>query len=170
MLYTTFALAHKAGACHDSYKKMANALDGINNYGADTPVPLTEIVKVCGLRDALWTLQCTTEDSDKIARIFACDCAWRVLPNYESKYPGDMRVRNCIETTRKLLLGEATKDELSAAESAAELAAESAALAAVRSAWSAVRSAWSAVRSAWSARSAELEWQTKHFIELLGAN
>jgi hypothetical protein len=184
MLYTTFALARKSGACPESYKKMATALGGVRKYGAHTLIPLTKVIEVCGLQDALWALRFTTENSDKPARIFACDCAWRVLPFYESKYPGDTRVRNCIKTARKFALGDATKEERLAAYSAAWAAAWAAWSAAESAAWSAAWSAaesaaWSAARAAAraaaysarsaaeSARSAELAWQKEHFIELL---
>ncbi len=34
------------------------------------------------------------------ARLFACDCAERVLPIYEAKHPNDIRPRNAIEVAR----------------------------------------------------------------------
>ena len=140
MLYTTFRLAKDANACIDSYRKMGREL-GIIKYGKDTPIPLTKVLEVCRLNDALWTLRCATDQpaADKLARIFACDCAWRVLPLYEKQYPNDKRIRDCIETTRRFLIGEASKEELESAESAARSAV-------------------------WSA---EIEWQTKHLKELL---
>lgn len=36
MLYTTFNLAHKAGACSESYKKIAKALGGLRCNKSDT--------------------------------------------------------------------------------------------------------------------------------------
>jgi hypothetical protein len=183
MLYTTFALAKKADACGsrgtpytESYGKMADALGGIAKYGKDTLIPLTKVIEVCGLQDALWALRCTTTDSTVIRVTMDCDCAERVLPIYEKKYPGDMRVRHCIETTREYLVGKATKEEIEWAARSAEMAAWSAESAAGSAAWSAARSARSAAWSTWSAawavamwaaRSVEIEWQTKHFIELL---
>ncbi len=193
MLYTTFRLAKEAGACTEKYKLVAESLGGVTKYGKNTPVPLTKIIEICGLEDALWTLRCTTENSDKLARIFACDCAWRVLPLYESKYPDDKRVRTCIETARKFALGEATKEETAAARAAAwaAWAARDAARAAAWAARDAARAAawaardaagdaaWAAGDAAWAARDAardaaraaawdaEIEWQTKHLIELL---
>lgn len=59
--------------------------------------------------------------------LWACDRAEQALPLYESKYPGDDRVRACIEITRQHLDGTATQAELWAARSAAFTAASAAA-------------------------------------------
>ena len=151
MLYTTFRLAHEAGACIASYKKMAKTLGGINKFGRDTPIPLTRILEVCGLNNALWVLRCMTDQTaaDKLARIFACDCAERVLPIYENQYPENNRIRNCIKVARQFALGKATKKELDAARAAA---------------WD----AWVAAGDAGFAdRVAEIKWQIEHLKELL---
>jgi hypothetical protein len=137
MLHTTINLCKKSNACvgtkdhPEGIAKLAIFLGGSKKYGEDTPIPLRKIVESNGLEDALWTLRCTIGDSTKFRVTFACDCAWRVLPIYESKHPGDMRVRTCIETTRKYMRGEATKSELNAARAAARAAAYAAAAAAV---------------------------------------
>jgi len=55
-------------------------------------------------------------------REFACDCAERVLPVYDTRYPGDTRPRVAIETARRYARGEATAEELRAAASAASAA------------------------------------------------
>ncbi len=74
------------------------------------------------------------QKKDSVAlSIFAAE---QVLKNYESKYPNDSRPRDAIEAAKKVLLDD-TKENRSAARSAAE------------SAWSAAESA------AWSARSAK---------------
>ena len=44
--------------------------------------------------------------NDRTARLFAADCAARVLPIYEKEYPGDDRPRNAIRTTRAFARGE----------------------------------------------------------------
>ncbi len=184
MLYATFALAHKSNACTESYKKMGEALGGITKYGKDTPIPLDTVVEVCGLQDAIWSLRCTTEDSQNLLIEFACRCAEHVLHFYEDKYPGDNRPRLAIEAARVCLTDKSPNawSARSAAESAAESAAWSAAWsarsAAESAAWSAAGSAaWSAAGSAaesaaWSAaesaaESAEQEWQKQQFLELL---
>jgi len=80
------------------------------------------------------------------ARLFACDCAERVLPLFERKRPDDRRPRQAIEVARRFANGEATRDELLAAWDAAWAAAWAAARAAARAAaWDA---AWAAERRA----------------------
>ena len=75
----------------------------------------------------------TTEQN---LRLFACDCAEDVLHVFEEKYPDDNRPRQAIEVARRFANGEATREELNAAVSAARLA------------YSAAYSAYSAARSA----------------------
>ena len=65
--------------------------------------------------------------NERTARLFACDCAERVLKNFEDVCEDDGRVRKCINTARRFARGKATKEELSAARSAAWSAARSAA-------------------------------------------
>ena len=48
-------------------------------------------------------------------RLFACDCAERVLHLYESQYPGDERPRRAIQTARDHARGQATAAELRSA-------------------------------------------------------
>jgi len=88
---------------------------------------------------------------DRTARLFACDCAKRVLPIYEKRYPDDKRPREAINTARRFANGKATKPELAATR------------AATRAAWDA---AGDAARAA--ARDAERDWQTKRLFEYLG--
>ena len=57
--------------------------------------------------------------NDWTARLFACDCAERVLPIYEKEYPDDKRPREAIEAARRYAEGKATKKELAAASDAA---------------------------------------------------
>jgi hypothetical protein len=88
MLYTTYNLAVKHNACSralDAWEKYAKKLD------KDTPIPLTQILKVLGIDDCLWAFR-TVDDQEKakvIAVKFAIACADRVLINFESKYPKD---------------------------------------------------------------------------------
>ena len=133
MLHTTFALAKESRACAESYRKYARHVGGITKFGEDKPIPLSDILDVLGMDDALWALRCVipteAEERDRIARTFACDCAESVLQIYETEYPGDSRCREAINTARRFIGGNATDDELSAAGSAA---------------WSAAGAAWSA--------------------------
>jgi hypothetical protein len=64
---------------------------------------------------------------DRKLRLFACDCAERVLPIFEKQYPDDKRPRQAIDTARKFANGDATQEELAAAWAAAWAAARGAA-------------------------------------------
>jgi hypothetical protein len=113
--------------------------------------------------------------NERTARLFACDCAERVLPIFEREYPNDKRPRNAIETVlpifereypndkrprnaietaRRYANGEATDEELAAARDAVWAAAWAAAWDAARAAardaaWAAARdAAWAAARDA----------------------
>jgi len=83
-------------------------------------------------------------------RLFASDCAERMLPLYEAAYPNDTRPRVAIDTARRYANGEATLQELAAASDAAWDAASAAARAAAwDAAWDAARdAAWDAARAA----------------------
>ena len=125
--------------------------------------------------------------NERTARLFACDCAARVLPIYEKKYPKDDRPRNAIEAARKYAKGEITRPEvdtaavaaraaaaeaawaaaMAAARAAAMAAARDAAMAAARdAAWdAAMAAARDAARDA--AWDAERKWQTQRLLEIL---
>ena len=187
MLDTTFSLAKEAGACAGSYKKFAKHVGGITKYGKDTPIPLTDILDVLGMDDALWALRCVipteAKERDRIARTFACDCAESVLQIYETEYPGDSRCREAINTARRFIGGNATEEELDAAWAAAGDAAWAAAGDAARAAawaaaWAAAgvaagdaagdaarAAAWAAARdAAWAAAS---DWQKQRLLKYL---
>ncbi len=172
MLHTTFNRAKKAGACIESYKKMAKALGGISKYGKDTPIPLDKIVEVCGLPNAIWTFKCTLESSEYILIEFACQCAEHTLHFYEDKYPDDKRPRKAIQAARRCIT-----DKSPAARDAAWDARDAAG-----DAWDAAWAAWDAARdaagAAWDATGdaagdawdAEQTWQKQRFLELLRGN
>lgn len=92
---------------------------------------------------------------DRVARLFACDCAERVLPIYERDYPDDKRPRHAVETARLFADGKASDSELDAARDAAWDAAGAAARDAAGGA------AWAA---AWAA---ERKWQTVRLMKYL---
>ena len=89
--------------------------------------------------------------NEKTARLFACDCAERVLGIYEKRCPDDKRPRKAIAVARRFANGKATKKQLDAASAAASAAARDAAGFAARSA------AWDAGR----------EWQTARLMHYL---
>lgn len=182
MIYTTFQLAKQARACTESYRKFAKHVGGVPKYGASTPIPLTDLLAVCGLDDTLWVLAhcCTLPDKAlKLLRLFLCDCADHVLPIYEKVYPKDNRPRNYMVMTRRFLDGAATFQELEVASAATWGAARDIARAVAWAAWETARAAawatWAVAkaaggdtRDAWrDARDAEREWQTKRLRELL---
>ena len=182
MLHTTFARAREAHACISSYRKFARFKGGVARWGKDTPFPLSEVLEVCGLKDALWALQIVIEPADNEIRLFACDCAERVLPIFEKEYPNDKRPRQAIGVSRKFALGQATLKDLKAAEAAvwAAKAASGIATWATRAAARAASGAaaetatWAARAAAetatWSARAAEREWQKAKLMEMLNTS
>jgi hypothetical protein len=95
---------------------------------------------------------------DRIAHLFACDCAERVISIYEKDNPDDKRPRHAIEVARLFAEGKANDSELAAAWAAARAAARDAAWAAARAA------AWDA------ARDAEYKWQIKRLTRYLEGN
>ncbi|MDP2729632.1 MAG: Imm5 family immunity protein, partial [Dehalococcoidales bacterium] len=179
-------------------REMAKALGGVAHYGKDTPIPLDKILEVCGLDDTLWALRIVIEPADREIRLFACDCAERVLPVFEQQYPDEKRPRQAIEIARKFANGTAAAVELRAAASATASATASAASAARDAAWAAAWAAWDAAwdaaraaardaasatasaaardardaasAAAWDAASAaERDWQKARLIELLNS-
>ena len=121
MLHTTFNKAHEAGACTESYKKMAKALGGITKYGKHTPIPLDKVLEVCGLQDTIWAMRCTIEPSENILIELACRCAEHTLTNFESLYPDDKRPRKAIEAAR-VCITDKSEAARSAARSASSVA------------------------------------------------
>jgi len=90
----------------------------------------------------------------KILVKFAVLCAKRCLTNYEKEYPNDDRPRKAIEAAENYVKNP-TKENESAARSAAWSAGSArSAGSAGSAAWSARSAAWSARSAAWSARSA----------------
>ena len=94
-------------------------------------------------------------------RLFAADCAERVLPIFEKRSPNDDRPRKAIEVARRFARGEATKEERAAAGDAAGDAAWAAAWAA---AWDAAGEA-----AGEAAGDAERKWQSerlRHYLDI----
>jgi len=167
MLYTTFRLLKEAKplpACKESYRELVGHLGGTRKYGKDTPIPLTYILELLGLNDALWCLRATTTNSERLSRLLAGDYAERVLYIYEEAFPDDNRPLYAVEVSRRFANGEATKEELAAAGADAFAAwaaaradagdARADAFAAWAAAWAAGAAAGDAVVPAWAAASA----------------
>lgn len=64
------------------------------------------------------TRECTGWN-ERTARLFACDCAERVLYLFEARHPDDGRPRKAIEIARRYAEGKAAVEELAAAREAA---------------------------------------------------
>ena len=154
MLYTTFNLARKARACTESYRNLGAAMGGITTYGKDNPIPLTTVVEVCGLDDAIWCLRCTTTDS----RAFRFEFIRRVTEHiYEKQHPNDKQLRRAIEDARACIADESTvRATVSMVVACCAAAKDAAAGHAIGVA-------------AIDAVAAEKQWQTQQFKELLEA-
>jgi hypothetical protein len=100
--------------------------------------------------------------NDRNLRLFACDCAERVLPLFEKDHPNDNRPRAAIETARRFANGQATWEELDAtwAAVAAAWAAWDAARDAARAAAGAAArdAAWAAAEAAAGAAARDAAW------------
>lgn len=148
-LHTTYRLLRTAKACKGRYTVFRKAATALGYRGDNSPIPLTVALETNGLSDTLWALRATlpgeVEERDRIARLFACDCAEWVLPLFERIYPDDKRPRNAVEVARRFAVGAATDEELAAARVA-------------------VTAAWDAEGAAWVAEGA---WQTNRLREYL---
>ena len=153
-LQTTLAIIRPHNPCTSGWEDLLRHLGP--KYPQDKPIAFGTILESNGLDDALWGLRAVLpeqeKDRDRLARLFACDCAESVLHLWEAKYPYDKRPREAIAVSRRFALGQATQEELSAARDAARDAAWdawAAAGAAGEVAWdAALDAAWAAARAA----------------------
>ena len=123
MLHTTLRLARQEGACKPSYRKFAASVGGVDNYGEDTPIPLSQVLEVLGLRDALWCLWAVLPEEeaarDRLARLLACAFAEHVAPFWVAPIGIDWQPGDTISVARRYALGQATKEELASARAEA---------------------------------------------------
>mgnify|MGYP001573016143 CR=1 FL=1 len=149
-LTTTLRLLRGYNACKDRYVHLVAAL---SEWGDDKPIPLLRILRENGMADTFWAFRAVPEEQatarDRLARLFAADCAVRVLHLFEAKHPTDMRPRVCILVARRFANGKATQEELDAAWAAARAAADAA--------WDVAAAAAAARDAAWDA---EHKWQS----------
>ena len=124
LLTTTLALLRDHGACVDGFRKLRNHV-GLK-WADDAPINLLTVLASNGLDDTLWCLRATIQNSDRVARLFAADCAEDVLPLFLAVMPDDDRPRLAIEAARAYARGEI--------DDAARAAAGAAAIAAARAA------------------------------------
>ncbi len=118
--------------------------------------PVLEWDGKCGTAQARLVRRVETWN-DRTARLFAADCAERVLPIYERAYPKDAWPRAAIDAARRFARGEMTARataRAAAGDGAGDGAAAWAAAAAADAAWDA-------------ARAAERLWQTERLMQYL---
>ena len=155
MLHTTLALLKKHKACTEGYEKLVKHLGGVKQATALGPIPLSTVLESNGLEDTLWCLRAVLPEEeaerDKIARLFACDCAEAVARLYHPPTPDTgWRPAQTILVSRRHALGMASAEEL---ESAFDVARAAARAAAWTAAWTASSTAvmdvaWAAARAA----------------------
>ena len=151
MITTTLAEIRAQQPCASGWRTLTTALG--SDYRDTTPLPLSRIVDTNGISDALWALVHVCPDGKRIAVKFAADCAERVLPIWEARYPDDDRPRKAIEAAR-----DGSASVYFAFASAANAEAEATA---------AAYSAYSASHAAYANAPAERAWQKCHLKELL---
>lgn len=134
----------------------------------------------CVVREARLLRRIETWD-EKSARLFAADCAEKVLPTYEKYFPNNDAPRKAIQVARDYANGKINKNQLDAASAAASAVARDAASAAdcaaartaARAAWDAASAAASAAArdaasaAARAARDAAREWQAERLFKYL---
>ena len=115
MLTTTFKLLRKNDACRHRYAVLRKALKGRRD---NEPIGIVEVLDHNGLDDALWALRAVPPgqraDRDRLARLFACQCVrqvWNLL---------DDSSRATVEVAERYAFGEATLDDMAAANAAAD--------------------------------------------------
>ncbi len=111
-------------------------------------------------------------------RVFAADCAERVLPIFEAAYPDDPRLREAIAAARSGdparvtaawgAAAVAAEDAAGAVAQAAAAARAAARGAASAAAWAAVAAAAAGAAAGDAAMVAERAWQAQHLAEMLG--
>lgn len=130
-MHVTLNAIRKKGPCQDGW---VNLLAHLGKTKADDePLRLSTILDSNGLDDCYWCFRALAPEYDRAARLHVCDIAERAL---RSVPEGEERPRIAIETARKYAAGEASEEEMAAANAAA---------------WIAVDAAWIAVDAAWAA-------------------
>lgn len=168
MFYTTLNKIREHSPCCRGWEKLLTSLG--KTKADEEPLSFKSILDSNGLDDAIWALR--SIDAPEV-RLFAVRCVRQI-----QHLISDERSLNALDVSEAYAVGEATKDELSAARYAALAAAGYAALAAARyaardAAWDAAGdAAWYAARAAaWyaaeaAARAAARDAQQKDFIAI----
>jgi hypothetical protein len=142
-------------------------------------------------KEKAYFMDIVSQPDQKILAIWAIDCAERILPYFEQKYPDDKRPRQAIETLQKWIqtgifkMAEIRKASLDSHAAAREVGDDNAARSAARAAGQAVATAHvpthaigaaiyglQAIHRATNATDAdaavtkERDWQYQHLLEL----
>ena len=125
---------------------------GLRLFVAEYDGELIEAGDKVVVRKARLVSECRWDE--RIARLFAADCAEAVLHIYERWVPGDSRPREAVEVARRFANGDATRAELAAAGDAARAAAWAARPAVGGAAWTAWAAGDAARDAAGAARAA----------------
>ena len=103
---TTLGKIKEHGPCKGSWNKL---LELVGGYDPEKEVSLIYILENLGIIDAVWALRCF-DYKDRC--LFSADVAALVLPIYEKKYPGDFRIRDCIQGIRDFHAGKISEEKL----------------------------------------------------------
>jgi hypothetical protein len=134
ILTTTLKQLRKAGACCDGYNKVVRSLQNLPftekdddrcsyiRFDHKEEINILDILESNGVDDCLWALCATTQKCDKVARLMAVKFVREV--QYLITDPISL---NALDVAERFANGEATEEELAAAQSAAWTAAWAAA-------------------------------------------
>ena len=160
-MHTTLRIAKVNDAREGSYVSVRTALG--KGWGLDDPIPLSRILEMRGLYDALWCLRAVLPEEeaarDKLSRLLACDYVEHVAHMWKAPPGVTWKPSDNIEVARRYAHGEATDEELTAARDIAKAVAWDIA-------WDIARDvAW--VVAVDVAGDAEIEWQAERFLQYL---
>lgn len=100
MITTTLKDIRAAGLCDTFDDLLAHLGKTRTEAKTDTtPLPVLTVLESNGIDDALWVLDYAVKDR-RICRLFAADCAEKVLHIFEAERPDDDRPRRAIEVAR----------------------------------------------------------------------
>lgn len=127
MINTTLKDIRAASPCSDGWAKLLAHLGKSRAEAKNdvTPLPVLTVLESNGIDDALWVLD-SAVGNRMLCRLFAADCAERVLHVFERECPDNTRPREAINAARN---PDATNEELATARYAAWAAACAAATA-----------------------------------------
>jgi hypothetical protein len=115
---TTFQKIKDCKPCGDGW---AQLISYHKPASLDEEISIEGIIKSNDLYDAIWALR-AVEDTEALT-LLSIDLAESVLPVYEKRFPGDMRVRDCINACKKYIRGEISGKELTEKKKGAAFAA-----------------------------------------------